>query len=586
MENLVKSIDEIYKIVLQPIDILYKMQAMDYYRKKLKLSEEDSFGDVYSKALNKKKVNGVVYTPKEIAQFIIRKTITESDIVDNPFLKILDPACGSGNILIPCFFYLKEIYNKNLLNINKKHNLNLKIDNVNEHILKYNLFGYDIDKEALKILIIDIFHLTNMILENIENKDFLMGNVDSKFGVILGNPPYIGQKSIEKGYSKRLKEEYRDIYKDKGDISYCFFKKALDILEVEGKVSFITSRYFLESLSGEELRKVLREMCYIKEIVDFYGIRPFKNAGVDPLIIFLQNKRLLDYDIKVIKPVQSVGKNKKRFYQSLFYGEDDFYKEFYLNKNLLNNKGWILRDSKERGIISKIEEKSFTNLNNICNSYQGIITGCDKAFVVTKEDIEKDNIEISLVRPWIKSSHINKFKVEPSEKYLIYSDLIRKEEEAPNAIKHIGEFKQKLMNRRECKNGIRNWYQLQWGRVPDVFEGKKIVFPYKSNKNRFSLDTGSFFSADIYCLTLKENVPFTYEYLLFLLNSKVYEFYFKTFAKKLGEDIYEYYPNNLMKLCIPTMTKFKSEEELYDFFEFTEEERRCLAPTELGRKME
>lgn len=572
MENLVKCIDEIYKIILQPIDILYKIQAVDYYRKKLKLGKEENFAHIYSRALIKNKISGVVYTPKEISQFIIRKTIDESDIVNNPFLKILDPACGSGNILIPCFFYLKEIYNRNLLTINKKHNMNLKIHTINEHILKYNLFGYDIDKEALKILTIDMFHLTNVIVENIDSKDFLMDNVDLKFGVILGNPPYIGVKSIEKSYSKRLKEEYKDIYKDKGDISYCFFKKALDILEMEGKVSFITSRYFLESPSGEELRKVLREMCYIRGIVDFYGIRPFKNAGVDPLIIFLQNKRLADYDIKVIKPIESVGKNKKRFYQSLFYGEDNFYKKFYLNKNLLNNKGWILRDDKERRIISKIEEKSFTNLNNICNSYQGIITGCDKAFVVTKEEIERENIEINLVKPWIKSSHIKKFQVEQSEKYLIYSDFIHKEQEYPNAIKHISEFKHKLMNRRECKKGIRNWYQLQWGRVPEVFEGKKIVFPYKSNKNRFSLDIGSFFSADIYCLTLKENVPFTYEYLLFLLNSRVYEFYFKTFAKKLGEDIYEYYPNNLMKLCIPTMQKFKNEDQLYDFFEFTEEE--------------
>ncbi|WP_138206616.1 Eco57I restriction-modification methylase domain-containing protein [Haloimpatiens lingqiaonensis] len=576
MENLVKYVDEIYKIILMPIDILYKKQAVDYYRKKLNLGEKENFGDAYIKELNKKKISGVVYTPREIAQFIIEKTIDENNIINNPFLKILDPACGSGNILIPCFFYLKEIYSRNLSRINEKHNLNLKINDINEHILKNNLYGYDIDEEALKMLTIDLFYLTNITIKNIENKDFLMNPIDYKFGIIIGNPPYIGQKSIEKSYSKKLKEEYRDIYKDKGDISYCFFKKALDIIEAEGKVSFITSRYFLESPSGEELRKVLREICYIREIVDFYGIRPFKNTGVDPLIIFLQNKRIMDYEIKVIKPVQSVGKNKKRFYKSLFCNEDNFYKEFYLNKNLLSNKGWILRDSNEREIISKIEKKSFTNLNNICNSYQGIITGCDKAFVVTKEEIEQENIELNLVRPWIKSSNIKKFEINPCERYLIYSDFIHKEEDYPNAINHIGEFKHKLINRRECKKGIRNWYQLQWGRVPEVFQGKKIVFPYKSNKNRFSLDIGSFFSADIYCLTLKENVPFTYEYLLFLLNSKVYEFYFKTFAKKLGEDIYEYYPNNLMKLCIPTMTKFETEEELYEFFGFTEEEIKII----------
>ncbi|MPN64195.1 hypothetical protein SDC9_211966 [bioreactor metagenome] len=61
---------------------------------------------------------------------------------------------------------------------------------------------------------------------------------------------------------------------------------------------------------------------------------------------------------------------------------------------------------------------------------------------------------------------------------------------------------------------------------------------------------------------------------MFILNSNLYEFYFKTFAKKLGEDLYEYYPNNLMKLRIPNIKEFKdlTEKELYDYFNISEEE--------------
>ena len=79
------------------------------------------------------------------------------------------------------------------------------------------------------------------------------------------------------------------MYKDKGDLSYCFFKKALEDLENGGKLTFITSRYFLESPSGEDLRKVLKEVCTIDKIIDFYGIRPFKNIGIDPVILFITN---------------------------------------------------------------------------------------------------------------------------------------------------------------------------------------------------------------------------------------------------------------------------------------------------------
>jgi adenine-specific DNA-methyltransferase len=43
----------------------------------------------------------------------------------------------------------------------------------------------------------------------------------------------------------------------------------------------------------------------------------------------------------------------------------------------------------------------------------------------------------------------------------------------------------------------------------------------------------------------------SYEFLVGVLNSSIYEFYIKTIAKKLGDDLYEYYPNKIMTLKIP-----------------------------------
>lgn len=572
MDKFIKYIEEIYNILLQPIDNIYKRLAIENYKRRLQM-ETDSFSKVYCRYIDKAKEKGVVYTPLEIADYIVRNSITSEDIIVNPFIRIMDPACGSGNLIIPCYKYLLEVYVQNLDTINEKHNLKLTKDTLPCHIVKNNLFGFDIDKTAIKVLLIDLFYISGFLYEdNFAVSDFLLEAIDKKFDIYISNPPYIGHKAVEREYSTALKRIYKKIYKDKGDISYCFFQKALMNVTKGGKLAFITSRYFLEAPSGEELRKIIKELCYINKIVDFYGIRPFKNVGIDPVIIFLKNEHADKNPINVIKPVSNKNNNKKLFYSSLFFEKGKNYKQFYLEKNLLSNKGWILRDEKERTIINKIEKKSFTNLFNICDSFQGIITGCDKAFVLDTASIEDRSIERELLRPWLKSSFINKNTVSKREQFLIYSDLIGKEEEYPNAIEYIKLYKDKLLNRRECRKGCRKWYELQWGRERSVFEGKKIIFPYKADSNRFAIDSGSFFSADIYALRLKENVPFTYEYLLFILNSKVYEFYFKTFAKKLGEALYEYYPNNLMKLCIPTMQNLKGEEDLYNIFEFTDEE--------------
>ncbi|MBE6044634.1 MULTISPECIES: Eco57I restriction-modification methylase domain-containing protein [Clostridium] len=576
LELFLKEIDELYNIINAPIDYVFKIMAIEKQKKVFNIWD-DNFSTMYIKLIEKErgKAEGVVYTPKEIADYMAREVILKEDLINNPFIKVIDPSCGCGDILLSCYRRLNYLYENNLEEINKRNNIMLTKEDIPKHIIDNNLFGIDIDGKALKILAVDLFSISGHYnSSNFKNLDFLIDDIEEKYDIIIGNPPYVGHKSIDKDYSKKLKRKFKEIYKDKGDISYCFFKEALNRLNKKGRLSFITSRYFIEAPSGEELRKVLKEVCSLYKIVDFYGIRPFKKVGIDPVIIFLINEQEREENIEIIKPIDSRRKNKDKFYESLFLNEGNYYKRFFINKNLLNNKGWILRDKKERDIISKIEERSFTNLYNICESYQGIITGCDKAFIVDKKTIDEEDLEKDIIKPWIKSSYINRGNVDKQDTYLIYSDLIENPQEYENVMKHIGRLKHKLMERRECKRGVRKWYELQWGRKREIFDGEKIIFPYKSSSNRFALDKGNYFSADVYALVLRENVPFTYKYLISLLNSKVYQFYFQSFAKKLGDDLYEYYPNNLLKLCIPTMGEKEclEEEDLHIIFNLSEEE--------------
>lgn len=577
-----KIIDDIYDILFEPIDKIYKLVAIENYKQKLNLNTKERFGDYYYKFIQGEKSTGVIYTPEDIALYIVKNTISAEDIINNPYIKIVDPSCGCGNLIIQCFNYLKRIYRDNLNEICEKNHLVLSEDEIDKHILRNNLFGFDIDNKALKVLVIDLFLTTGYLVnENFLNADFLIEGSGNKFDVFIGNPPYVGQKAMDRAYSTRIKLLYKNIYRDKGDLSYCFFQAALNKLNKGGKITFITSRYFLEAPSGAELRKTLKETCSIYRIVDFYGIRPFKGVGIDPLIIFLSNDLNFQHYIETIKPLHNKGKEKKQFYISLFLEKGKEYNKFSVNKNVLSSSGWILIDNHHRDIVNKIERKCITNLFNICCSYQGIITGCDKAFVVDSSIIKIHKLEEDIIKPWIKSSYIGKNNLQSEDSYLIYADLIENKEEYPNCVNFISAYKERLLKRRECEKGIRKWYALQWGRKQQIFESSKIIFPYKSSNNRFAKDKGSYFSADVYSLVLNEDAPFTYDYLLFLLNSKTYEFYFKTFAKKLGEDLYEYYPNNLMKLCVPTMflEENYNEDRLYEYFEFSEEEKKIINHT-------
>jgi adenine-specific DNA-methyltransferase len=568
------SMKEVIEVINSPIDFMFKEIAIDSFRRKIHIPQEKTLAEYYYETVKNSKERGIVYTPFDMAKYLIGNTIKEEDIVKNPFIKIMDPACGTGNLLIECFNHLKSIYINNLDHINKHKGVKLKPNNINAHIIKHNLYGFDIDETAIDILKLDLFSISNEVAENLFKEDYLLCENSIKFDIIIGNPPYIGPKAIDKEYSLRLKTLYNEVFRDKSDISYCFFKKSIDMLQERGKISFITSRYFLESSSGKDLRGIIREFMSIYKLIDFYGVRPFKGIGIDPVMIFMEKEKKESREIEVIKPLSDKGKKDGNFYRSLFLNEGNEYKRFFISEDSLHGDSWIIRDNTVKNIISRIEGKCEFLLSDICTSHQGIITGCDRAFVVKRETAEKERLEEDVLKPWIKGSYIRKNEVNRQNSFIIYSDLIKDEEKYPNSIRYISEYKDKLSMRRECVRGIRKWYQLQWGRTQNIFEEKKIVFPFKAGSNKFALDEGSYFSADVYALRIKQEEKFTNEFLLFILNSNLYEFYFKAFAKKLGEDLYEYYPNNLMKLKIPSMKNFDkfTQDELYGYFNITEEE--------------
>lgn len=580
MENdFLKQIDELYNHTIGLGEISSKQNEISKFKKKLGSQEQKMLGEIYFEKCELSKENGVIYTPTEISEYITSNTLSKQDIIDNPYLKIADPACGCGNLIIPCFLLLQKLFAENIDEINQNNNLKLSLEEIQCHILDNNIFGFDIDIYAVKILLLDLFSITGYINQNnFFISDFLLDKTKMKFDVFIGNPPYVGHKSVSRQYSSLLKEKYKLIYKDKGDISYCFFESAIHKLKSGGKLSYITSRYFIESVSGTELRKMLKNNFDFIKIVDFYGIRPFKKARIDPIMLFLKKELKSSNKIEIIKPMKNIGKKKDIFCHALYENNEIELKKFYIDKKDLNDNGWVLIDEKERNLIKKIEQQCLFTLKDICDSYQGVITGCDAAFVVDSKTINDEHIETEFIKPWIKNSYVQKYKIIKKDIFLIYSDGINKIENFPNIKGHIEKHKAKLMQRRECLSGVRKWFEPQWGRDKNIFEGEKIVFPYKADSSRFALDTGSYFSADIYCLVLKECAPFSYDDLLYLLNSKLYEFYFKTFAKKMGEAMYEYYPNTLMKLCIPYLVDFKARDEkfLYDFFGLDEEEIKII----------
>ncbi len=534
-----------------------------------------------------KKKLGQVYTPQHIIKEMVNSSIHKNNIINNPYFKVIDPACGSGYFLIDVYDKLKNIIENNLENIIEKHpKLDKEIKaGVNRFIINNCIWGADIDDFAifmtkfsfiLKLNYNDMFDnsILNIYIKDIllDRKKNLINILDKNnssriqegiFDLVIGNPPYLGHKKVDKEYKKHLYHYYNDVYFNKSDISYCFFKKGYELLKKGGELVFITSRYFMEAPSAKGLRKFIKNNLSIEFIKDFYGKKVFKGIGISPTIIKCVKDELVNDKIHIYK--LNTIKNEE-------------FQKFIIEKQDLKNNGWVIINKQEKKLLQKIKQGGTLLLKDVCRCYQGVITGCDKAFIVSKDTIIKEKLEEKIIRPWVKNSNIGKYNNIEVSKYILYTDEIKDIVNYKNTIKHLKPYKCRLMRRRECKKGIRKWYELQWGRKIGVFESPKIIFPFKARTNRFTLDYDNLLcSADIYVIKLIDST-ISIEYLLAYLNSSIFEFYFKCVAKKVGKNLYEYYPNKIMNLNIKIVEKeeiVKITEYVRKIFEINSKIKLC-----------
>lgn len=509
--------------------------------------------ELYEKLLTsrEKKNLGQVYTPLHIIRKMLSQLFEIKKIGRDT--RILDPSCGGGYFLVEAF---KTIRNE------------LK-DVDDRYIIENMLYGIDIDDFSIFLTKAGLLFASGCfdVSFNVFGLDYLTDSFNlGKFDIVVGNPPYVGHKNSSTEYKKALYEKYSDVFYDKADISYCFFKKSKEVLNQDGIISFITSRYFMEALYADRVRAYIKNNFNIISLFDFSGNKVFKDAMVSPALITLSN----------------IGRNKVGF-SYVKYNEDNTKENFVYKQDKLKDTGWTILKDEDEQLFNRIDSISNTCIQDICTIKQGIITGLDKAFIVDEKTIEKYNIETNLLKKWIKNSNISKSDIKYNNLYLLYTNIIDYEQNYPNTIKYLSSYKSKLQNRRECIKGYRKWYELQWGRIQSDFENPKIVFPFKSSGNNFYYDEKKYFcSADVYLMTNLSR-KMTLHYFLSYLNSDIFEFYFKCHAKKVGNNIYEYYPNKLsnIKIFLPQenaqqnisdLGKISIEIFLKKVFNITEEE--------------
>lgn len=392
-------------------------------------------------------------------------------------------------------------------------------------------------RSAIKKEIMPLFNDSSKSLGFAVNFDFPLSfsevfHSKGGFDIVIGNPPYLNFKMYSSEDREKYKVIYPEIFDGKSDIYYYFYHKASTIAKKNGFVCFITSRYWLEAEFAKKLRGYLSRKVSFHEIVDFKNVTVFDGLGIKTGVTSFFNTQQEDYTFVYRN---HPGKKINEVDLSSF-------ENIPIRKSNIEGLQWKLGDNVSTNLLEKIEANTLL-LSSIANCKQGIVTGLDKAFITTTNEFRK--LPKWLVKPWLKVGDIHRYSIVPVEKReIVYTNSIDSINDFPELKARLQQFKVKLSNRREAKSGKLRWFDLQWSREQEMFDSEKLICRFKAERNTFCFDDNKYYSSadtTIVCLNKASQEKYSIKYILALLNSKLLDFYFKSYGK-LMDYRYEYYP--------------------------------------------
>ncbi|TAH30473.1 MAG: DNA methyltransferase [Cytophagales bacterium] len=283
-----------------------KEHASSLHSYKEKQSFLKNLYEEFYKAYNPKNADklGIVYTPSEVVSFMLKMTDAllekhfDKNLIDKN-VHILDPATGTGTFITDLLDYLphnnkeKFIYKyKNEIHANEVAILpyyiaylnieNTFLQKMQESMSFDNLCWVDTldNVEALKYAgkQSDMFELA-------ENTKRIKAQNKQKISVIIGNPPYNARQQnfndqnanrLYKNIDERIKETFIKQGSAQNqivlyDMYVRFYAWAMDRIDKNSIIAFITNRSFIESKSFDGFRKIVQNEFDEIYIIDLKG---------------------------------------------------------------------------------------------------------------------------------------------------------------------------------------------------------------------------------------------------------------------------------------------------------------------------
>ena len=322
------------------------------------------------------------------------------------------------------------------------------------------------------------------------------------FDVVIGNPPYlISFDNEQKEYLEANIEEF----KRNNDLYVAFYIQALRLLKKNGQFSFITPNTFIKGTYFNRLREYISNHYQILEIIDFGNFEVFSDVSVFCAISFIQKSPptsgwVLKGGMDAVAGYIDVGAT-----------------EFIIKSLLIS----------QLDALPKLEQ--FFDIKDVGFNYwtegRGKVRGESIGSRVLYKGDKLDDADT----PYIKGGNINKYSITQPTNYL----------------------------RHNWKSFLTEDDTFRFS--ADFFnKPEKIVYRQTSDKLVAALDCTQFATdKTVHIIVPKVGTNLNLKYLLGLLNSKLFNYYFSWFKKEEGKAFAQVKTVDIKRL--PFICKFEDE---------------------------